>query len=611
MTAPTFKKATDTDPGDATKYGAPDVKYAFDVLDATHATDRVQASAIETTSSNVQTDLDSKAPISHTHTSSDITDFSTAVSSNAAVAANTAKVTNATHTGDVTGSTALTITPGIIDNADINTSAAIALSKLATDPLARANHTGTQTASTISDYSSATATFTNKTIDADGAGNVITNIGSSEIKADIVTGLTEELSPTSGDMLLGVESGGALRKIDIGNLPTGGGGEANTASNVGTGFGIFKQKNGIDLEFDSLIGGTGITISDTTDDLTISHDAHTGDVTGSTALTIANSAVTNAKLANMAQNTIKGRITASTGAPEDLTAANVRTMINVEDGATADQSDAEIKTAYENNANTNAFTDADESKLDGIAAGANNYTHPNHTGDVTSTGDGATVIADNAVTLAMMAHGTDGNLITYDATGAPAFVATGTSGHVLTSNGAGAAPTFQAAAGGGSGVWEELDRTTLATTGDTITCNGSGSGFPARKYLLIQFRLIGSGTINCTSTFNNDGGSNYARRYSVNGATDTETPSTASFFWSSGFAGQISGYAFVTNFSSEEKPVIGESSSLVDGAATINTRRAFNDKWTNKVSQVTRVDFTNNSGGNYAADSEVIVLGHD
>ena len=37
-------------------------------------------------------------------------------------------------------------------NADIASGAAIALSKLATDPLARANHTGTQTASTISDF---------------------------------------------------------------------------------------------------------------------------------------------------------------------------------------------------------------------------------------------------------------------------------------------------------------------------------------------------------------------------------------------------------------------------------------------------------------------------
>ena len=59
-------------------------------------------------------------------------------------------------------------------------------------------------------------------------------------------------------------------------------------------------------------------------------------------------------------------------------------------------------------------------------------------------------IQDDAVKLAKMAAGTDGNLITYDASGDPAHVATGTATHVLTSNGAGAAPTFQAAGGGGT-----------------------------------------------------------------------------------------------------------------------------------------------------------------
>lgn len=65
--------------------------------------------------------------------------------------------------GDLTGTypnptigsgkvTSTHILDGTIVNADINASAAIALSKLATDPLARANHTGTQTASTISDF---------------------------------------------------------------------------------------------------------------------------------------------------------------------------------------------------------------------------------------------------------------------------------------------------------------------------------------------------------------------------------------------------------------------------------------------------------------------------
>ena len=59
-------------------------------------------------------------------------------------------------------------------------------------------------------------------------------------------------------------------------------------------------------------------------------------------------------------------------------------------------------------------------------------------------------IRDDAVTLAKLAAGIDGELITWDASGDPAAVAVGTATHVLTSNGAGAAPTFQAAGGGGT-----------------------------------------------------------------------------------------------------------------------------------------------------------------
>ena len=52
-------------------------------------------------------------------------------------------------------------------------------------------------------------------------------------------------------------------------------------------------------------------------------------------------------------------------------------------------------------------------------------------------------IADNQITLAKMAGGTDGNLITYDASGDPAYVVTGNDGQVLTSTGADSAPVFE------------------------------------------------------------------------------------------------------------------------------------------------------------------------
>jgi hypothetical protein len=50
------------------------------------------------------------------------------------------------------------VADGVIDNANISASAAIELSKLAVDPLGRANHTGTQAAATISDFDLAVRT---------------------------------------------------------------------------------------------------------------------------------------------------------------------------------------------------------------------------------------------------------------------------------------------------------------------------------------------------------------------------------------------------------------------------------------------------------------------
>lgn len=100
--------------------------------------------------------------------------------------------------------------------------------------------------------------------------------------------------------------------------------------------------------------------------------ALTGDVTatgpGSVAATIANDAVTNAKLANVATATFKGRITAAIGDPEDLTVAQAKTLLD----------------------------------LTGTNSGDQTITL---TGDVTGSGTGsfAATIANSAVTLAKMA----------------------------------------------------------------------------------------------------------------------------------------------------------------------------------------------------------------
>ena len=60
----------------------------------------------------------------------------------------------------------------------------------------------------------------------------------------------------------------------------------------------------------------------------------------------------------------------------NFTDALLSKLNGIEASATADQTNAEIKTAYEANSDTNAFTDALLTKLNGIAANANNYSFP-------------------------------------------------------------------------------------------------------------------------------------------------------------------------------------------------------------------------------------------
>jgi hypothetical protein len=81
-------------------------------------------------------------------------------------------------------------------------------------------------------------------------------------------------------------------------------------------------------------------------------------------------------------------------------------------------------------------------------------------------------IRDDAVTLAKMVAGTDGNIISYDASGNPVAIATGSDGQALTSAGAGAPPAFEAVAGlgalTGSDTWRIYTPLTAATGNSNI-----------------------------------------------------------------------------------------------------------------------------------------------
>jgi len=81
-------------------------------------------------------------------------------------------------------------------------------------------------------------------------------------------------------------------------------------------------------------------------------------------------------------------------------------------------------------------------------------------------------LADNAVTLAKMASGTDGEILTYDASGNPVAVSVGTDGQVLTSTGAGSPPAFEAAAAGGAD-YDDHWKCWVNSTSYTAPSNGA------------------------------------------------------------------------------------------------------------------------------------------
>ena len=158
--------SSNTESGIAVTYDDSTGKLNFDVSDPTITLDGdITGSATMTNLGNttittaissgsiVNADINASAAIAYSKlnlsgsiTSSDITDGAIVngdISASAGIAYSKLSLNSSITSSD--------IVDGTIVNADINASAAIALSKLATDPLARANHTGTQTASTISD----------------------------------------------------------------------------------------------------------------------------------------------------------------------------------------------------------------------------------------------------------------------------------------------------------------------------------------------------------------------------------------------------------------------------------------------------------------------------
>jgi len=204
-----------------------------------------------------------------------------------------------------------------------------------------------------------TSTFDGRDVSVDG-----TKLDGIEAGAD-VTDTTNVVASLSAGTGISLSAGGEIANTapDQTVALTGGTG----ISTSGT-YPNFTITNDSPDQIVALTGGGGTTVTGTYPSFTITSTgggsgnetlAQTlvlGNVTGGTDISV--SSGDNILMA--ANSTVDGRDVSVDGTKLD----------GIEAGATTDQTAAEIKTAYESNANTNAFTDTDETKLDGIEAGA-------------------------------------------------------------------------------------------------------------------------------------------------------------------------------------------------------------------------------------------------
>jgi len=299
------------------------------------------------------------------------------------------------------------IVDGAILNVDINAGAAIALSKLASCPLARTNHTGTQAASTISDFDTEVAN--NTAVTANTAKTGITSGQASAIVANTAKISYSCAASTAVAANTAKISYCSTASTKLATIET-----SATADQTGA-----QIKTAYEAETNAF-----------TDTLFTKLGAIEASATADQSAGEIKTAYESNACTNALTCALSAEITANTAKISYCSTASTK-LGTIEGSATADQSNGEIKTAYEANSNTNALTDAlsaeitantaktgissgqasaitantakisycstASTKLATIASCANNYTHStnaNLTGEVTSSGNSTTIASD-------------------------------------------------------------------------------------------------------------------------------------------------------------------------------------------------------------------------
>ena len=318
------------------------------------------------------------------------------------------------------------------------------------------------------------ATITALSLDMSDAGTATFN-------HDIIIADAGKIGSASDTDAIAIASNGVLTINGAYTLPNADGSANQVLTTDGSGAVTFETPTTGDIT--GVTAGTNLTGGGTSGDVTINlADASTSAkgaasfssdnfAASSGAITIKDSGVATAEIQDDAVTQAK---IADDAVGADQLAANAVVTASIVDAnvTTAKIADSNVTLAKmaANSVDSNQYVDG---SIDTAHIANDQITNALMADNAIDTAQ----IADNAVSLAKMASGTDGNIISFDASGNPVAVATGSSGQVLTSAGAGAVPSFQTPTVGditsvvaGSGL------TGGATSGAATLNIGAGTG---------------------------------------------------------------------------------------------------------------------------------------
>ncbi len=331
-------------------------------------------------------------------------------------------------------------------------------------------------------------TLTNKTIDADGTGNALSNID-----------VANCIAASSAEGIAGTDNTKILTSLIVATaINQGGFSKAGTVVGVDTITAVLTPaiaSYGVGLKFWFIAAGanTGaVTVNlNSVGALALKKNGGSalvaGDIVGAGAIVECAYDGTDLELVNAGPFSASSADTLTNKTVDADGTGNVITNIDIGNCIAASQAEAEAGTDNTKLLTSLRTAQAIAALAVGSVTASSTDTFTNKTIDANGTGNSITNID-----VADLAAGTDGELITWDASGNPAVVAVGTAGQVLTSGGAGVAPTF---------AGSSIDLSSPGPIGDTSANTVKGSSLETEGHVQFPATQVPSANANALDEY--------------------------------------------------------------------------------------------------------------